>query len=84
MKRAFFVLGAAALVLAGVGCEQKSDGPSAGADTTKATSPSAVAVAAVSDDEISSEGDFEDEAEKDITADNLDAEIDKLDKEIGQ
>ena len=78
MKRALW-MGALALLL--LGCEeQKSDAP-AGAASTKA---SGAAMAQVKDEDVPTAADFEEEAEKDITADNLDAELDKLDKEIGQ
>jgi hypothetical protein len=82
------LIGAAALLL--LGCEQKTEAP-AGAPaspTSKAatTAPAAATTAAqaAADDDLPTESDFEEEAEKNITADNLDAEIDKLDKEIGQ
>jgi hypothetical protein len=34
--------------------------------------------------DIPTEEDFEEEAEREITADNLEAELDKLEREIGQ
>ena len=82
-------IGAIALLLV-AGCDQKTEAPAGAAGSSKvaatpalAAPPSGAAVA-VKDDEIPTEADFEDEAEKDITADRLDAELDKLDKEIGQ
>lgn len=79
-------IGAIALLL--IGCDQKSEAPAGASAPSKSGAASAPAspegAAAVKDDEIPTEADFEDEAEKEITADNLDAELDKLDKEITQ
>jgi len=58
--------------------------PESTKEATKApTTPAAVA-AADPDDDIATTTDFEDEAEKDITKDSLDSEVDKLAKEIGE
>ena len=46
--------------------------------------PVAVAAADVADDDLPTEEDFADEVAKDITEDNFEAEIDKLDKEVGE
>jgi hypothetical protein len=69
---------AASLALAA--CEQRSDAPPSpssppAAGTTQASAPQG---------DVPTEQDYEDEAEKDITAANMEGELDKLDKEIGQ
>ena len=78
------ILGAMALLL--LGCEQTSDVPASGSAKpgTSAAAATTPAAAAVKDEEIPTEEDFEDEVAKEVTADNLEAEIDKMDKEIGQ
>jgi hypothetical protein len=53
----------------------------AAANTTGAAANTAAQAAA---DDLPTEEEFEEEAAKDITADNLEAEVDKLEKEIGQ
>jgi hypothetical protein len=86
-------LGFFALLL--VACESKPDTPPVSATppatpaakpavTATAAVPAAVAVPAVAavDDDLPTEEDFADEVEKDITEANLEAELDKLDKEI--
>lgn len=66
--------------LAALGCEQKTEAPAPGAAPAKgqeqAKAPAATA------EELPTEQDFEEEAEKEITADNLSGELDKLEKEI--
>ena len=52
-------------------------------DQSGATTPAAAAKAEESDG-IPTEQDFEDEAEQKITAQNLDEELDKLEKEIAE
>ena len=59
---------------------QKASAMPAAANSAAPATTAAVA----SNDDIPSEADFEDEAEKDITADNVDSDLDKLEKEIGQ
>lgn len=80
MKRTALILGALALLV--VACEQKTEPPASSAPA-KGTGAVAVAGTEVADD-LATEEDFEEEAAKEITADNLDAEVDKLEKEIGQ
>ena len=77
MSRILITLAAvAALALAG--CEQKPEGgPTPSAAGTDKTAASA-------QDDLATEQDFEEEAEKEITAANLDSEVDKLAKEIGE
>lgn len=86
MKRAILLIAMTLLLAA---CEQKSEAPagtSKQATTTAAgtTASAMTGTAVASADDIPSETDFEEEAAKEITADNLDAELDTLDKEIGQ
>ncbi|HLM75916.1 MAG TPA: hypothetical protein VK459_24590 [Polyangiaceae bacterium] len=79
------ILGAMALLL--VACEeQKSDAPASSAPARGATSAAAAAPATGTEaaDDLATEQDFEEEAVKEITADNLESEVDKLEKEIGQ
>lgn len=55
---------------------------SAKTSATPASTPTAVASADTADDDIPTEEDFEEEAEKEITADKWDAEFALLGKEI--
>lgn len=80
MSRTLMML-ALAGALAALGCEQKTEAPAPGAappakGQEQAKAPSATA------EELPTEQDFEEEAEKEITADNLTGELDKLEKEI--
>ena len=52
------------------------------ASASAAPSGSSPTVTASADDDIPTEEDFEDEAEKDIGPDNLEAELAKLEKEV--
>ncbi len=80
-------------MLVGVGCDKKDAAPAAGVKTEKAAEApkevpkaaitSAVAVAEV-DDDIPTSADFEDEATKEIDNATVEAEVDKLAKEIGE
>ncbi len=78
-------------MLVGVGCDKKEDAkPAAGAKPEKAaeapkaaTTPAAVALTDP-DDDIPTTADFEDEATKEIDNATVDAEVDKLAKEIGE
>lgn len=95
MKKLTIAIGALALgaLLSGCG-DDKKDAMPAPTSTAAAQKPMMTAAAntaspgmtaaAVANDDIPSEADFEDQAEKDITADNLESELDKIDKEIGQ
>jgi hypothetical protein len=77
-----------------MGCSRKSDpsppppAASVEAPTTQVPppgTPSAVpADTAATQADVPTEEDFEEEAEREITADNLEAELDKLEREIGQ
>lgn len=88
MKPALFL----ALALFGLSlaaCEKKETPPPAAsaASPTSPTSPAATTVAAATAedrDEMPVEEDFEDEAEQKITAQNAEAELDKLEKEISE
>lgn len=76
-----------------MGCGKKEDAapaakPEKAAEAPKdaptpATTPAALAGAA-QDDDVPTIADFEEAAEKDITKDNVEAEVDKLAKEIGE
>lgn len=79
-------------VLAGCG-DDKKDTMAAPTSTAAAQKPTATSAAntagattaaVAANDDVPSEADFEEQTEKDITADNLESELDKLDKEIGQ
>jgi hypothetical protein len=80
------------LALAALGCSRKSEPPPPAASVEAPTTqvpppgtPSAVpADTAATQVEIPTEEDFEEEAEREITAENLEAELDKLEREIGQ
>jgi len=52
------------------------------ADPASATEPASASAGDTA--ELPTEQDFEDEAERTITAENLDSELDKLEKEIGE
>jgi uncharacterized lipoprotein YbaY len=93
MKRMTLLAGAAlALALSACG-DEKKDAPSATPSGTAAAQKPTSAVAAPpsrtaqavaqNDDDIPSEVDFEEEAEKDITADSVESELSKLEKELG-
>lgn len=76
MSRAiYFAALAAAFALAG--CEDKK--PAA-----PAAPPGGTSAPAAAQDDVPTEEDFEEEAEKEITEANLDGELDKLEKEIKQ
>ncbi len=81
MKR--LALAAAVLVALVAGCHKDNAGtaPSDNSAPTSAGAPSAIAA---DSEEIPTEADFEDEADQKVTAQNLDDELDKLEKEIGQ
>lgn len=80
MKSTALILGALALLL--VACEQKTEAP---APSAPAKGTGAVAAAGTETaDDLATEEDFEEEAANEITADNLEAELDRLEKEIGQ
>jgi hypothetical protein len=82
------------LLAAGCGDDKKDPpvAPTATATAAMSAKPTATAAAAsatatatavaANDDDIPSEVDFEDEAEKDITVDNLEAELASLEKEV--
>ena len=76
MSRAIHVMGLF-VALAAVGCEEKKEPAAAGAAATPAG-------AAAQAEELPTEADFEEEAQKEISKDNVDGELDKLEKEIGQ
>lgn len=77
-------------MLVGVGCDKKEDAaPAAGTKTEKAAEgPKDVSKAATTpaevDEDIPTTADFEDEATKEIDNASVEAEVDKLAKEIGE
>jgi hypothetical protein len=84
---------AALMGLVALGCDRKSDAPPPPTPTveppTTQVPPVGSPVAAPTNSaaaqvDIPTEEDFEEEAEREITADNLEAELDKLEREIGQ
>ena len=80
MKRLAFAPLVALIWLALPACEEKA--APAAAPTSTAAAKTTAAAAAPADPPT--EQDFEEQAEKEITSANLDSELDKLDKEIGQ
>jgi hypothetical protein len=88
----FVLATVAALVV--VGCEKKEEPaaaappvPTAPAKPTAELPRTPVGIApaaATEEDEVATAEDFEDEAEKDISATNVESEIDKLEKEISE
>jgi hypothetical protein len=91
--RAIIIAGCLGLALAG--CEDASPtAPPKPAATAKAsTTPSATATAAVAkadpnaeldNEDIPVPEDFEDEAQKEITKDNLESKLDEIEKELAQ
>ena len=63
---------------------QKSAAPAATSAAAKATASAAPTAVAGAEEEIPTEADFEEEAEKEITGDTMVAELEKLEKEIGE
>jgi hypothetical protein len=94
VKRA--VLACVVALVVAAGCEQKKeDVPAAPTAQPKPTAelprppvgiapPPAQEKAAAADDDLSTSEEFEEEAEKDIASSNVAAEVDKLEKEIGE
>ena len=93
MKTRIFLALAFSLLFAA--CDKKSDtatpttstaatAPSSSAPTVATGSAASSGQTATStpDDDIPTEEDFEDEAEKDVNPDNLEAELAKLEKEV--
>ncbi|HMR07518.1 MAG TPA: hypothetical protein PKA88_17170 [Polyangiaceae bacterium] len=85
MKRAAHL--ALGLCLFGTGCDktEQEAAPAPAATPASAVESSGAEQPAVATDEsdIPTEQDFEDEAETQITASNLESELDNLEKEIG-
>ena len=66
-------------------CDKKeAPAPAAAPAGTAATPTTAAEATAEARDEMPVEEDFEDEAEQKITAENAEAELDKLEKEISE
>ena len=94
MKRA--VLACVMALALAAGCEQKKEEAAPAAPTTppKPTAdlprppvgiaPPPAEAKAAEEDDLSTPEEFEEEAEKDITATTVAAEVDKLEKEIGE
>ena len=85
----------ALVALAALGCDRKGEPPPPPTPPVQTTStqvappgsPSAAladTASAVQADAIPTEEDFEEEAEREISADNLEAELDKLEREIAE
>ena len=88
MKALIFAVAICSLAIA---CEKKPspEASTTAAPATPAATPATSAAATpaavtVNDEDLSTEEDFEDQAKKEITAKNLDTELDKIDKEIAQ
>ena len=79
-------------ILVAAGCDKKSDAPPpaptavGAAPTPAAPAPAAtpITTATMDGEVVPTEEDFEEEAERGITAENLEAELDKLEREIGE
>ncbi len=82
MKRAV-ALGSALLLLAVVGCSKKDNANAAPAGA-QGSAAAASPAASVADSQIPTEEDYEEEAAQKVTAQNMDDQLDQLEKEIGQ
>jgi PBP1b-binding outer membrane lipoprotein LpoB len=71
-----------ALAMAFSGCK-KTDAPAPAASTTATAVPATTAAAAADPTDIPTSEDFEQEALDQINAQNLDTELDKLERDIG-
>lgn len=65
-----------------VACDEKKETPSTAPSATPTAATASAAPTASESAEADTEEDFEEEAEKSITADNLEAELTKLEAEI--
>jgi hypothetical protein len=85
VKRLAFVPLVALFCLALPACEEKTD-PAAAPTTAKSSTAAANTAAAQpgAQGDPPTEQDFEEQAEKEITSANIDGELEKLEKEIGQ
>ncbi len=82
---------ACVVALVAVGCEKKEETAAAPAPSPKPTAelprpPVAIAPAPAetAEDDLATAEEFEEEAEKDIASSTVEAEVDKLEKEIGE
>jgi hypothetical protein len=82
VKRALVLLLPAFTLLAACDEPPKTDAPTTAASTSKDTKKASVAV--LIDNDLAVPADFEEQAEKDITAANYKAELDKLEAEPAQ
>ena len=85
MRRVLFL--ALGLSLVGIACDKKESAAASTSATdpgTAASATTAEAPTAADESDIPTEQDFEDEAETQITASNLETELDNLEKEIGE
>lgn len=76
----------AAALLATVACDDKPEPAASGSGTSvpaASPSPAGPEAPAATYDDVETQEDFEEEATKEISEDNLEAEIDKLEAEIG-
>ena len=74
-------------LLAALGCNRGSKEPASDKASATASAAPAAATSSVKGPDVShalTEEDFEDEAERQITADNIEAELDLLAREISQ
>lgn len=89
MMRARWILPVALVSAVALGgCSKEEEKPAASGATASAKPATTGAAAAApdleyTDDDIQTVEDFEEEAEAEITEDNLEAELDALEKEIG-
>lgn len=86
MMRALGWFTALAISLAAIACDDQGKADTSGGGDKSGSSASTAAAsdegAGMKEEEIPVPADFEEEAEKEITADNLESELDKLEKEI--
>ena len=76
-------LGCALLLFGAVGCSKK-DKSNASPTSALASASAAAPADSVADSQIPTEEDYEEEAAQKVTAQNMDDQLDKLEKEIGQ
>jgi hypothetical protein len=71
-------------LLIGVGCDKTDPTAAPAASAAAVEAPGAEPKTALSDDQVPTEEDFEGEAEQRITAQNQEAALDQLEKEIAE
>lgn len=72
------------LLLGAVGCSKKDKASAQASNDPAPAGASAAPAASVADSQIPTEEDYEEEAAQKVTAQNMDDQLDKLEKEINQ